>query len=133
MTCKKTICHQQLELRAKNVGFWTFSHLPRLQKLQTEVGRSFYQDSSFAGKSLLFRLLLQPLSCQKKNISRNFIYNIFLLTFSLTSQGCRNFKLNLEEVSIAGGFLLEKNFPGEGCSVGFRLQFHGFLGVSPRF
>jgi len=27
MTCKKTICHQQLELRAKNVGFWTFSHL----------------------------------------------------------------------------------------------------------
>ena len=35
----------------------------------------------FFWKSLLFRLLLQPLSCQKKNISRNFIYNIFLVTF----------------------------------------------------
>ena len=42
------------------------------------------EDSSFAGKSLLLRLLLLPLSCQKKNISRKFIYNIFLVTFSLT-------------------------------------------------
>ena len=59
------------------------------------------EDSSFAGKSLLLRLLLLPLSCQKKNISRNFIYNIFLLTFSLTSQGCRSFKLKF-----LSGFLL---------------------------
>ena len=92
-----------------------------------------WSHSLFLGVSLVETPLLLPLSCQKKNIRRNFIYNIFLLTFSLTSQGCRSFKLNLEQVSIAGGFLLEKNFPGEGCSVGFRLQFHGFLGVSPRF
>ena len=92
-----------------------------------------WSHSLFLGVSLVETPLLLPLSCQKKNIRRNFIYNIFLLTFSLTSQGCRSFKLNLEEVSIAGGFLLEKNFPGEGCSVGFRLQFHCFLGVSPRF
>ena len=43
MTCKKTICHQQLELRAKNVGFWTFSHLSWLHSfcrilLEPELG-----------------------------------------------------------------------------------------------
>ena len=61
-----------------------------------------WSHSLFLGVSLVETPLLLPLSCQKKNISRNFIYNIFLVTFSLTSTGCRSLKLKLEEVSIAG-------------------------------
>ena len=87
-----------------------------------------WSHSLFLGVSLVETPLLLPLSCQKKNISRNFIYYIFLVTFShLQTDFGRSFNPRIS------GFLLEKNFPGEGCSVGFRLQFHGFLGVSPRF
>ena len=123
----------QLFLSLSAISSWRRSLALMLEDFRIPVPRSFFLDCWW---NCLFRTLrafwsfleLLPLSCQKKNISRNFIYYIFLVTFShLQTDFGRSFNPRIS------GFLLEKNFPGEGCSVGFRLQFHGFLGVSPRF